>query len=1768
MTVSVADPGGDLVVNAGLVKDVTAGGLTANTGGLSPAQYTLGIRTDFEAQGSIAPPTEQVTMTIDFAHAGGVSDVSFSIFDVDFQSGGSGWTDRLVFKADNGAIINPTSVVVGSAASFNGTDTVTGTANTGTTSNTGNVTVTFAATGITQVTVLYQSGQTADAAVQQINVHDINFNLLPVNTVPGAQSAFEQTQTSISGVSVNDVDGNLSTTRVSVGNGALNVTLAGGASISAGSNNSGDLTLSGTQAAINSTLASLKYTGGTNFVGTDTLTVLSTDTSGRTDSDTVSIAVANINDAPSGTNRAIAMPDNVRYTYSAADFGFSDASDTPANAMSGVYITTLPPVGTSLLLNGVAVTAGTTISIADINAGRFQYQADAGNRSWTFQVEDTGGVANGGVNRDQSANTITMNTSEGANAAPVLSNIALSMSVLEDAGVPSGAVGSPISSFTTGNITDGDANAQKGIAVTATNETNGTWYYSVNGGANWTAVGAVSSGSSLLLADNANTRLYFSPAADYNGTATGALTIRAWDQSSGVSGTKVSTATTGGATAFSAATDVIDVTVAPVNDAPVSVITATSYTATEQTSLSLVGGGLSVSDVDGPSVTATLSVGQGVLNLAAGTTGATVTNSGTATVTITGTQAQINNLLAGNSGATVAYLNSSDTPSASTTLTLTASDGTLSSSDTATINITAVNDAPVSVITAASYTATEQTSLSLVGGGLSVSDVDGPSVTATLSVGQGVLNLAAGTTGATVTNSGTATVTITGSQTQINDLLAGNGGATVAYLNSSDTPSASTTLTLTASDGTLSSSDTATINITAVNDAAVIGNPTVSAVTEDVGVSGGNLTASGSISVSDVDSAATFSTTVTGVGSPLGTLVLAANGSYTYTVSNAVTQSLGAGQTATDTFTVTSADGTTKNVSFTINGANDAAEISSPVVTLLETNAPLSTGGTLTISDVDGPTTFVAQTNVAGTNGVFSIDANGAWTYVASSALDSLNVGDSVSDTFTVAAADGTTSQVQVTIQGTNDAAVLSSAAVTLAETDAALSTSGTQSTVGTQSTGGAAQVPAVSTTTFIGGNPVTAALGEAAGAAGTSVQPVAGGSASASVPSLASSLGLPPVEAASVTGTPNAAVPPLAGFEQLNVLPATAAGPAGSVGGIGLVAGIDGDRGFPVARVAVDAGTPAVAAVLGPDTSERLFVYQGMQNASGVAGDSLQLAVPADAFGHTNPSAVVRLEASLADGSPLPGWIRFDNVSGAFSGTPPTAAAAEVEIKVVARDDAGRQAELVFRPVLVAGADTAAGVGFAASAPSAGMVGSVGVAAVPVTGLGGNAGAGAAFGGLNGSAGDLVAGSRAPGAGLDGGVPSASAEQGFPVARVLPESAERVAADGQRLFVFQGVATAESDSAEGYEFRIPRDAFAHTDPGAVVQLEARLADGSVLPAWLQFDAASGTLRGMPPDGQTVQLDLLVTARDEAGRTASVSFTSTIAAGNAPQAAGTGQLAQDMLDQKRLQGPGLQLDTAGSDGLGLKQLAAGQDRGFQVDGGLSAASLQLGVEATTTARGFELVRLDVGTAEAAASTIAADEGHRLFVFHGFSDVGVSGSASISFRVPPDAFAHTDPNATVLLEARLRDGSPLPAWLSFNAVTGQFSGTVPVGVGGVLQIEIVARDEEDRVARLEFSMDLEALVAEDAAAVAADGVQDLTLEMYEREGKESSKDGDREDRGSVAPGTAQPKGGDAVLEKRGASSFGEQLKAAKVARDPLLSRILTVPPGNQQGDRPA
>src|SRR6185503_14338782 len=125
---------------------------------------------------------------------------------------------------------------------------------------------------------------------------------------------------------------------------------------------------------------------------------------------TMTVNVTSVNDAPIGTSNTVTTLEDTIYTFSIADFGFTDPSDAP-NALLNVQITTLPASG-SLTLSGVAVAAGQSVSAANITAGNLQYTPaananGAGAAAFTFRVQDDGGIANGGVDLDTVARTMT-----------------------------------------------------------------------------------------------------------------------------------------------------------------------------------------------------------------------------------------------------------------------------------------------------------------------------------------------------------------------------------------------------------------------------------------------------------------------------------------------------------------------------------------------------------------------------------------------------------------------------------------------------------------------------------------------------------------------------------------------------------------------------------------------------------------------------------------------------------------------------------------------------------------------------------------------------------------------------------------------------------------------------------------------------------------------------------------------------------------------------------------------------------------------------------------------------------------------------------------------------------------------------------------------------------------------------------------------------------------------------------------------------------------
>ncbi|MGI9456688.1 MAG: cadherin-like domain-containing protein, partial [Aeoliella sp.] len=148
------------------------------------------------------------------------------------------------------------------------------------------------------------------------------------------------------------------------------------------------------------------------------------------------------------------------------------------------------------------------------------------------------------------------------------------------------------------NVDDTD-NLLTGVAIVGADTTNGTWWYTTDGGDNWNGLGSVSTGSARLLASNSLTRIYFQPNAEYSGTIANAVTFQAWDQSGGAAnGTAgVDVSSGGGASAFSAASDVASIVVLPMDDAP-TINPVSDQIGVEDTVLGPIA--LVVGDVDTP----------------------------------------------------------------------------------------------------------------------------------------------------------------------------------------------------------------------------------------------------------------------------------------------------------------------------------------------------------------------------------------------------------------------------------------------------------------------------------------------------------------------------------------------------------------------------------------------------------------------------------------------------------------------------------------------------------------------------------------------------------------------------------------------------------------------------------------------------------------------------------------------------------------------------------------------------------------------------------------------------------------------------------------------------------------------------------------------------------------------------------------------------------------------------------------------------------------
>ncbi|WP_442510878.1 VCBS domain-containing protein [Novipirellula sp. SH528] len=627
---------------------------------------------------------------------------------------------------------------------------------------------------------------------------------------------------------------------------------------------------------------------------------------------------------------------------------------------------------------------------------------------------------------------------------------------------------------------DVDAGAAKGIAVTALTG-NGTWQYSTDG-STWTSFSGISGSTALLL--NASTQIRYQPDSLNGETAT--FDFVAWDTTTGSASSFGSPSYAdpgvgGSTTAFSSESATASTVVTDVNDAVVAV--ADTDTATEAGGVANATAG---SNPSGNVLSNDIEYDTGdtlnVTGVAAGTVASAAGNVGTS---VTGTYGNISIASNGaytytvdNNNAIVQALRTSGQTITDTfTYTVQDSGGSYSSTQIV-ITIEGQNDAPVAVTD--NVVAVEAGGDSNASAGTNPTgnvltndtDVDSGDTKTVTGVVVGTAGSASGNVASALAgNYGSITINANGSYTYNVD---NSNAAVQALRTSSDTLQDVFTYTMQDTDGA-SSTTQVTVTIQGQNDDPVAVDDNAAAV-EAGGTSNGSAGTNPSGNVlsndTDVDSGDTKTvvgvaagsqsvasgSVATGVSGSYGSIQIASDGSYTYTVDNnnsAVQALRTSGQSLSEVFTYTIQDASgadsTAEITVTITGANDAPDAvanaatateasgilnnisgTNPSGNVLTNDTDVDTGDTKTVTGVatgvQGSTSGNVGSTVVGTYGSLVINANGSYTYTLdndNAAVEALNDGDSLSETFSYTMQDtaglASTTQLVITIDGRTD---------------------------------------------------------------------------------------------------------------------------------------------------------------------------------------------------------------------------------------------------------------------------------------------------------------------------------------------------------------------------------------------------------------------------------------------------------------------------------------------------------------------------------------------------------------------------------------------------------------------------------------------------------------------------------------------------------------------------------------------------------------------------
>lgn len=513
------------------------------------------------------------------------------------------------------------------------------------------------------------------------------------------------------------------------------------------------------------------------------------------------------------------------------------------------------------------------------------------------------------------------------------------------------------------------------------------------------------------------------------------------------------------------------------------------------------------------------------------------------------------------------------------------------------------------------------------------------------------------------------------------------------------------------------------------------------------------------------------------------------------------------------------------------------------------------------------------------------------------------------------------------------------------------------------------------------------------------------------------------------------------------------------------------------IAITATDMGGLASSAALSLQVDpayQAPTVTQSLVPQQITAGSAWSYALPASLFGEAIAGDALTYGATLADGSPLPAWLKFDSVRGTFSALATNALAGTLDVRITATDMGGLATNTSLSLQVV---PTYQAATVAQTLPSQALsAGSAWSYALPAS--------------LFSEA--VVGDSLTYSATLADGSPLPTWLTFDPVKQTFSGTptdqqtgsvqlkvtatdmgglATSTALNLQVAPVYQAPTVGQTLSSQtgaagtAWTYTLPPALFSEAVAGDTLRYGATLADGSALPAWLTFDPVKRTFSGTPTDQTTGALVVKVTATDSGGLSTSTTLNLQV---NPTYSAPT--VTQTLGDQTAQAGaawtytlpPTLFLESIAGDTL---TYAATLNDGSALPSWLSFDAQKQAFTGTPPADAsgaltVKITATDMGGLSASTTLrLTPNAAHQTpTVSQTLSSQTLAAGTAWTYALPATLFNEPVSGDTLIYTATLADGKPLPSWLSFDPAKQTFSGVPTDQTTGPMTVKITATDQ--------------------------------------------------------------------------------------------------------------